>query len=168
MSAIDHPAQASLEDMQLLRKIDEILKERAGTELSDEPEHTSFVSLMVGEGTDEQLQVPDLLFDVIREAIDILLDGGAVAVMPYHAELTTQEAANHLGVSRPYLVSLLEEGQIPYRKLRSHRRIVLRDLEAYRLQRDAERKQALDELSREIYEAGLYDVMSEPEPDAQV
>lgn len=168
MPAIDQPIQASDEDIALLRKINEILTERARTQPAGSPVEPGSVSIMVGDDSGTSSQVPEPLFDVIREAIDILLEGGAVAVMPYHAELTTQEAADYLGVSRPYLISLLEEGLIPYRKLRSHRRIVVRDLELYRLKRDAERKRALDDLSREMYAAGLYGVMSEPEPDAQV
>ncbi len=71
--------------------------------------------------------------------------------------LTTQEAADLLHVSRPYLIGLLDKGLIPYYRLRSHRRIRLEDLLAFREKFDAERHAALDELSRLSQEAGLYD-----------
>ena len=77
---------------------------------------------------------------------------------PYHAKLTTQEAADYLGVSRPYFISLLDEGVIPYQRLRSHRRILLSDVEAYRQRRDAERRELLAEMTRESFRLGFYDL----------
>lgn len=78
--------------------------------------------------------------------------------MPYHQEITTQDAADYLGVSRPYLIKLLDTEDIPYHYVGSQRRIRLSDLEEYRRQRDEQRRATLDEMTRDAYELGFYDV----------
>ncbi len=77
--------------------------------------------------------------------------------MPYSKLLTTNQGAELLNVSRPYLIRLLEAGKIPYQKVGSHRRIRFDDLMAYRATRDAERRRALAKLTRLSGEYGLYD-----------
>jgi excisionase family DNA binding protein len=81
--------------------------------------------------------------------------GYAVAVTSVDADLTTQQAADVLNVSRPYLVRLLEQGQIPFHKTGSHRRVRHRDLMAYKRQVDAQRLQVLDALTAQAQELGL-------------
>ncbi|GMV43445.1 MAG: hypothetical protein AMXMBFR64_51610 [Myxococcales bacterium] len=84
-----------------------------------------------------------------------MANGSAVTVLPVQAELTTQQAADLLGISRPYLVRLLEEGQIPFHKVGTHRRVRAVDVMEFRRARGAEAKSVLDEPTREAQELGL-------------
>ena len=86
-----------------------------------------------------------------------MLRGRAVSIVPINKELTTQEAADILNISRPYLVKLLEAGQIPFTKVGSHRRVRFSDVLAYQKQRENERKQALAEIAHISEDAELYD-----------
>ena len=94
----------------------------------------------------------------LRMLVDILAqmaEGNAVTIVPYHAELTTQQAADFLNVSRPHLVGLLECSQLAYRKVGSHRRILFKDLVEYQQHSRVERKKALDELAAQAQELEL-------------
>lgn len=106
----------------------------------------------------EDIEVPACLFAVLADVVAHLRRGDGVAVVPYHRELTTQQAADLLNISRPYLVRLLDEGRIPYRRLGTHRRLKLGDVVAYKERRDAERRAALDDLAALSQEAGMYGV----------
>jgi len=88
----------------------------------------------------------------LRDLLVEMAQGNAVTIVPTHAELTTQEAANILNVSRPHLVKLLEEGAIPFSKTGTHRRIRYQDLMAFSKQRTQESKAALDELALQAQE----------------
>ena len=96
--------------------------------------------------------VQQLLLQIVRE----LGDGNAVTVLPVHAELTTQEAADLLNVSRPYLIGLVDDHRLPcLRTAGKHRRLRLADVLAFKHQRDIERRAALDEMSAEAERLGL-------------
>lgn len=84
-----------------------------------------------------------LLLDILGE----LAQGNSVRVVPVHAELTTQEAADLLSVSRPHLVKLLEEGALPHHKAGRHRRVLFSDLMIYKQQRDQASRKAMDDLT---------------------
>jgi excisionase family DNA binding protein len=89
--------------------------------------------------------------------VDALREGKVITVVPRMQRLTTQEAADFLGVSRPTLVKLLEEGRIPYDQPGRHRRILFSDLLTYVQRRRDERRAALDRMTEDASEAGLYD-----------
>lgn len=94
-----------------------------------------------------------LLQDLLRE----MAAGHAVTLVPIHAELTTQQAADAINVSRPFLVKLLESGELPHRKVGSHRRVRFDDLMRYKRQIDAKRLATLNDMARESRKLGLYD-----------
>ena len=104
-----------------------------------------------------EIELPPTANQLLRLLAYYLARDLAVSIVPIHKELTSQEAADILNVSRPYLVKLLDEGAIPSIKVGAHRRIRFEDLMAYRRHRDAERDQALTELTQLSQEWGLYD-----------
>ena len=96
---------------------------------------------------DEPLVLPAAAVRLLGALLTELAKGNPVTLMPHHAELTTQEAADLLNVSRPFLVSLLESGQLPFYKVGTHRRVRFSDLMTYKRRRDAESEEALRELA---------------------
>ncbi|MGH7914982.1 MAG: helix-turn-helix domain-containing protein [Candidatus Binataceae bacterium] len=105
----------------------------------------------------EEIELPESLYHELRQLVYHLAHGRAVVVVPLNRELTTQEAADLLNVSRPFLVKLLEQGSIPFAKTGTHRRISVGDLMAYKQRRDAERQRALAHLTQMSQEMGLYE-----------
>lgn len=92
-----------------------------------------------------------LLVDILAE----LAEGNAVKVVPVHAELTTQEAADMLNVSRPHLVKLLEEGALPFHRAGKHRRVRFADLMQFKAQRDQASEDAMAALAKQAQELGM-------------
>lgn len=100
------------------------------------------------EGTDKTVTLPASAVRLLVEMLAQMAQGHAVSVVPHHAELTTQQAADFLGVSRPYLVGLLEGGEIAFRKVGAHRRVLFKDLLAYKQATYAKRRSTLEELTQ--------------------
>ena len=113
---------------------------------------TARLRVIDGEG---EIEVP---VSALRMLVDILAnmaEGNAISLVPIHAELTTQQAADFLGVSRPYLVGLVERGELPHHKVGTHRRVYFRDLLDFRKQRMAQSQAALDALAVQAQKLGL-------------
>ena len=105
---------------------------------------------------------PDIEVTIPVEAIRLLVrilkhmaDGHAVKVLPVEAELTTQQTAEILNVSRPHVIKLIDRGDIACRKVGTHRRVLLVDLLRYKEQADARSKELLDDLTQEAQDMGL-------------
>ncbi|MFI0505904.1 helix-turn-helix domain-containing protein [Streptomyces albogriseolus] len=105
--------------------------------------------------TDEALVLPRPVAEMFASMLAALANGQGVQIMPVDAVLTTQQAADMLNVSRPYLIGLLESGEIPYKLVGRHRRIRFADLRQYLREDDAKRKEAADELMELDQELGL-------------
>lgn len=102
-----------------------------------------------------KLEVPGSVFEVLTKVVHAMARGDAVAVVPVGALLTTQQAADLLDISRPYVVRLVEAGDIPHEMVGTHRRIRFADVKAYKRKRDAKRRRALEKLTREAEELGI-------------
>lgn len=98
-------------------------------------------------GESGTVAVPQIAIDLLVQVLANLAAGQGVTLVPAHAELTTQQAADLLNVSRPYLIKLLDENEIEYRTVGTHRRILASSLIAYKAHDDARSRRAVDELS---------------------
>ena len=103
----------------------------------------------------EAIPISSEQFRLLAHIVGELARGHGVSLIPMDAELTTNEAARQLKVSRPFLVGLLQKGEIPYRTVGTHRRIRFRDLWAYKQRNDRKRLEALEELAALDQEYGL-------------
>lgn len=105
---------------------------------------------------DEDLTVPRQAAELLQRILAAIAAGTAVTVVPDHAELTTQQAAEYLNVSRPFLIKLLELGDIDFRLVGTHRRVRADSLRAYRDRSLDEQREAANALSRLADDSGLY------------
>jgi len=105
---------------------------------------------------DDALIVPREAAVLLAQILGYLANGEGVQIMPDTAELTTQQAADFLNVSRPYLIKLLQSGEIPFRLVGTHRRIRFQDLREYKSRDDLARRRSADELTQLSQELGLY------------
>jgi excisionase family DNA binding protein len=104
----------------------------------------------------EAIAIPESVFYVLERVAELLARGDAITIVPIGKELTTQQAADLLNVSRQYLVRLLDDGRVPFTKTGKHRRLRIEDVLAFKETRDKERKTALDKLTQLSEEFGGY------------
>jgi excisionase family DNA binding protein len=115
----------------------------------------SQLKLVAADG--QEIIIPDSVYKVLLQAVHTMALGKAISIVPQGQKLTTQKAADLLNVSRPHIIKLLEQGEIPYITVGTHRRVRFDDLMKYKEQRDAKRSQFLQEMIDISEEAGLYD-----------
>ncbi|MDP1711555.1 MAG: excisionase family DNA-binding protein [Candidatus Nanopelagicaceae bacterium] len=116
--------------------------------------------LLVGAKAGEQVQLPEEFYQVLVQVVEVMKNGMAVTVAPQAAMLTTQEAANIIGISRPTLISLLEKGLIEFELVGRHRRISIDQVLKYRAARKEQQYRALDDLYDATQDASTSDYLS--------
>ena len=136
------PIAAAREEREALETIEEIAQ--------------SDGAMLVEPGTGRQVALPRAARAVLLAAAHALRRGSRVSLIPVGASLTTQQAAELLNVSRPYLIRLLEAGDLPHEMVGTHRRLDLDDVLRYRAERTQRRRDALRRLSKEADELGIY------------
>jgi excisionase family DNA binding protein len=104
---------------------------------------------------DDSIEIPSSATQLVVEILAQMARGNAVSLLASQSELTTQEAAALLQVSRPFLIQLLEAGEIPHRKVGTHRRVTVSDLLAYQQRTRQARLQALSDLTEQAQDLGM-------------
>lgn len=128
----------------------------ASTKLLKFPAENAPISLHLisADGT-EQIELPVGVASILKDLLQTVAEGHGITLIPRHAELTTMQAADVLNVSRPYLIKLLESGEIAYRTVGRHRRVRMEDVMNYKEAIDLRREAVLDELVAEAQELGM-------------
>lgn len=106
-------------------------------------------------GEADDIVLPGHVMQILLDVLSEMSKGNAITLMPHNQEVSTQEAANILNVSRPFLVKILEENQIPFHKVGAHRRVRLQDVLSYKQSIDEKRASTLDELSELSQSEGM-------------
>jgi excisionase family DNA binding protein len=119
--------------------------------------------LLTGKGGEAAVEIPETVHGLLLQILDLMRQGKAISIVPVMQDLTTQQAAEMIGVSRPYFVKLLEAGALPFHLAGTHRRVYLRDLLAYKERRDQERHAAIERMADQAERAGIYDTVVLPE-----
>jgi len=129
------------------RSLAPLLRKKKGA-----PQH---ITVVAQSDRETRVTVPRAAFELFVRILGEMANGNAVAIVPVHAELTTQQAADLLNVSRPFMVKLLEGGKIPCRMVGTRRRVRFEDLVRYKQQDEGERQTLVDELTAEAQRLGL-------------
>jgi len=138
----------------LLDRLDTAVPSKEDTELATESSRALAkaapdAELRVRLNDGQELAIPKSAARLLGHILTEMSHGHAVTIVPVHAELTTQEAADYLNVSRPYLVGLLEKGEIKFHKVGTHRRIRFQDLQEYKEKTERAGREARDALAEE-------------------
>ncbi len=104
---------------------------------------------------ESKIIIPFSAIKLLLQILTQMAEGNAVTIIPIHAELTTQEAANLLNVSRPFLIKLLETKEIRFHKVGTHRRVYFADILSYKAKVDAKSKEALNALAKQAQELDM-------------
>lgn len=139
-------------------ELDSILAEQTSRVLASRLQDNNPMELRILDREEDEQETLKLPASAVRLLVRILAEmarGNAVTLIPIHAELTTQEAADMLNVSRPYLIQLLDEGKIEFRRVGTHRRIRFEDVMAYKQKAHALRQAAIDEFVTYTEELGI-------------
>jgi excisionase family DNA binding protein len=105
----------------------------------------------------ERIELPPEIHKVLKNIVRYMSQGKSVTVIPDQEQITTQKAANFLGMSRPHLIKLLDAKLIPFHKSGTHRRLYLHDVLEFAKKRNIARHAALNQLAKETFDAGLYE-----------
>jgi excisionase family DNA binding protein len=111
-----------------------------------------------------QLDIPAELYELLRDVVGALSQGMAISIAPHNTMLTTQEAADLLNISRPTLVRLLTDGEIPHSSRGRHRRVLLRDILDYSERTRTERRRTLDQMAADAEDDNLYEITLDSPP----
>ena len=140
MNMLTHSTIPSKADAEVAQESSERLRAMLGADPA--------LSLLVSDAQgDEAIKLPAVVGEMLLEALEGMASGSSVAVIRKDTELTTQQAADLLNVSRPFLVGLLESGTIPFHKVGTHRRVRFDAILRYKNTMDAARRRALDKLA---------------------
>ncbi|SQI44054.1 DNA binding domain, excisionase family [Leminorella richardii] len=116
---------------------------------------TQRISILDADSKTHTIELPTSALTMLIDILGELAAGNAVQIVPIHAELTTQEAANMLNVSRPHMVKLLEEGRLPFHRAGRHRRVLFSDLMTYKKARERESLDAMQALAEQAQDLGI-------------
>jgi hypothetical protein len=138
---VDEPISIRPQDVATLSEISRVLHSGSATLTGSNGEHVA---------------IPAPLYELLKDVVRLMEDGKSMTVVPEDQEFTTERAAELLGMEHHYLIRELDDGIIPYRLVGKNRRVALRDVLVY-AKRQAEMRVALAQMSRDAFEAGLYD-----------
>ena len=113
------------------------------------------VAICLADDERDTIELPSTAVRLLIDLLNEMAKGNAISLIPMHAELTTQQAADLLNVSRGFLIKLLDQGQIPCRLVGTHRRIRFNDLKTYDERSTQSRQKALDQLTKESQSLGM-------------
>jgi excisionase family DNA binding protein len=144
MSTVSEPAFPSVAEDGDIRQLRSMLSRRERASL-------------IGGSGHRAIELPETVQSLLLQILEEMERGNAVTIVPVSEELSTQQAAEMIGVSRPFFVKLLESGKLPFHLAGSHRRVYLRDLLEFKTARDRERLASLDRVGDAMEEADVYD-----------
>lgn len=140
-------------------KTDQVLAERSLSLieqiLKSQQKSIKSIEISVANNETERIEIPDKAFEHLGKILQAMAEGKDVFIICNEEELTTQEAADILNISRPHLVKLLESGEIPFTKVGKHRRVQFEDLNAYKKKRQKNRQHHLREMAKQAQELDM-------------